>query len=176
MDPLIVLYFGAWPGDTAGHYLRYPNGGPRALTSVPWSLAELDGRLCPTESGDERQPEGAWQLHHRDGWTCFAFWCRLFDTRFNSCSAFLVNRQRSIKELLTDAQVIVPTIWQALAAEGNRFPWTTVSFSCFGCAHRHPSLPRCNRSMNRLLSRGQWSGMSALPEWCPGFAPKETGK
>lgn len=121
-----IFYFGTWPGDR-GHYLW---GKPRQVwrtvygaerLDCPWSDGELDGYLLnpepnvfPKPAWIEKQVEFYGRLFVKEGWTCFSFWNRQFDPRFNSNSAFLQRKETSFHELLREAEVALPEIFSKL--------------------------------------------------------------
>jgi hypothetical protein len=68
--PRRLFYFGARDVNVPGHFFWAPGGGmPPRLSGCPWTLAELDTKLCPP---DPEQRQGAALVHHREGWTALA--------------------------------------------------------------------------------------------------------
>lgn len=112
------LYFGYW--GEPGHYLWTPD--KKRLWNdpeVPWN--DLDGCLCPGYVNQyKRGPEipGQGLLHHRDGWTAFAFWDRTGDRRGASNSVLLWNRIATFDGLLARARAAFPEIFKRLDQGG----------------------------------------------------------
>lgn len=109
-----AYFYGA--REAPGHYLWTPRGrevDPRAGL-VPWSHAELDGRLQPP---DPAQPEGVASLHHRGGWTALAFWDRSSDRRLGSCACFAVRGEHVFDEAARLAREAFPWVWSRFRFE-----------------------------------------------------------
>lgn len=125
-----MFYFGC--GGQTGHYLWAPGlrsatwhhsvhermGYP--LAAHPWG-DHIDGDLCPPNRGgynelddNVSQPEGLGKIHHRDGWTAWAFWDRTKDSRGNSNSAFLAEGEHDFDAMKAMAQKHFPEIWKRI--------------------------------------------------------------
>jgi hypothetical protein len=136
-----VGYHGCWR--EAGHHLwaagmRWATwrrsvhermGHP--LIPQPWG-DHLDAVLCPgvtyvrehMRTPDE-QPEGLGLIHHKDGWTAWAFWDRSVDKRGNSNSVFLAKGEHGFETMKALALEHFPEVMGrfkfdfALASDGN---------------------------------------------------------
>ena len=125
-----MFYFGC--GRETGHYLWAPGlrwatwdrsvhermGHP--LGAHPWKDS-IDVRLCPVDdnrgyrrSDEERQPEGLGKIHHRDGWTAWAFWDRTKEKRLNGNSVFLAEGEYDFDAMKAMAQEHFPEIWERI--------------------------------------------------------------
>jgi hypothetical protein len=94
-----------------GHGLQRPDLSTdyEFIYTNPWGVS-LDGRLCPKTEEDEQQ--GHALLHHKDGWTCIAFWDRSGDYRRGSNSAFLMEGTHTFDEMLKLSYEHFPKIFQ----------------------------------------------------------------
>jgi hypothetical protein len=90
-----VFYFGCL-NSKGHHYYRPGSDSTMADLPGPWEY-EVDGGLQP-HTGFTNQGDAA--LHHRDGWTCLAWWDMTMDTRPASCSAVIVDRVADAVEML----------------------------------------------------------------------------
>ncbi len=106
--PADFFYFGC--RDRGGHFLWRPGAGRTSDEGhrLPWK--RLDGNLAPGCDDDE-QPEGLGRLHHRDGWTAWAFWDRTYDRRGNSNSVFLFKGTHTLEEMQSLAKSHFPDVW-----------------------------------------------------------------
>ncbi|MGK3995130.1 hypothetical protein [Sorangium sp. So ce1024] len=133
MRDVEVYYFGdgrLQDGPGAGHHLWAPSSGhvgwapPEARRRLPWTLAELDGRLAGdpalADRRDQRhwasrdQPEGIVRLHRRDGWTAISFWDRSGDGRYSSSSTFVAAGERGAREMVELFRRRFPAIWERI--------------------------------------------------------------
>lgn len=130
-----VYYFGCY--GAPGHMfwapgMRRPPRGERPETIVPWGYG-VDGGLAPRKSEGRHAAEhaqGVAALHHKDGWTALSFWDRTGDSRGNSSSTFLAEREdATYDDMVTLAceafpQVIArltfPVVPLDIAASGRR--------------------------------------------------------
>ena len=113
IGPDHVRYFGVWRGD--GHRLWAPGGRDLRYGRTVWD-GKLDMWLCPRGSmkvkpGPVDQPQGASKIHHKGGWTAWAFWDRTGDERFHSNSVFLAYGQHDFDTMLKIAALYFPEIW-----------------------------------------------------------------
>jgi hypothetical protein len=114
-----VLYFGCWPGSIGRRLYRQDGSAPRYAESRreeerhPW-IHNLDSLLLRAGASWLGEPEGQGLLVQEKGWTCFSFWCRRFDTRANSNSAFLIKAVVDFQELLAAAEGGFPQIFAHL--------------------------------------------------------------
>lgn len=81
------IYFGCIR--ESGHYF-HPLKGYKTTNlpeNWPWGY-EVDGKLQP-----EKESQGSAKLHHKDGWTCLAWWDRTVDKRPASTSAIAIREE-----------------------------------------------------------------------------------
>jgi len=133
MTELLTLYFGVWPGTTAGHYLRgargenvgtwYPDMRKPPGYPLPWHVGELDGGLCPGPGNSTDhwkagystlEHQGEALMHRKDGWYALSFWDSSGDKRAASCSNFFL---KSDDDLSFDDLVLIfreqwPELWE----------------------------------------------------------------
>lgn len=105
-----VLFFGCW-NDSAGHYLRFPDGRhvrEKNVQDFPCLLAALDSGLLPP---NQPQVEGRATLCVLNGWTLLAFWDRSGDSRGGSNSVFLVRGALDFDAACAMAREAFPAIW-----------------------------------------------------------------
>lgn len=109
-DSWEAYYFGTWL--EPGHYLwgrdmrRLRYGEARG----PWGW--VDGKLVPRGGED-----GEALLHHKDGWTCVAFYNRAWDGRPSCNSAFLFDQTLTFAQALQAARVFFPQVIAKLPFE-----------------------------------------------------------
>jgi hypothetical protein len=128
-----VFYFGCYGDPGHGFWEPGMHRAYRAEHWVPWGM-KVDGGLAPrvTEPGrepsrrDQECAQGVAALHHKDGWTALSFWDRTGDSRGNSSSTFLVERDSAtFDEMLTMAgerfpQIIDRLTFQIVPCRRNR--------------------------------------------------------
>ncbi len=168
-----VFYFGKWPG-IPGHYLhaiigeRWGRLSPESV-GCPWPGKELDCGLLPDYHD---QPEGFGVLVHKEGWTCFSFWNRRFDGRFNSNSAFLMNAEVDFQELLASACSALPGIFEGLSGLVLR----TEAGETFVCGSPFPIPAEAQGKIKPETTEQDKAAMSynQMDEVIPESLPKET--
>ncbi len=126
VDPDDCLYFGAWPGNGAGHYL-YAVGRGLAGGEVPGlGRIPLDGKWQPYSCyadrngylADKYQTQGACRLSHAYGWTFVGWWDRTGDGRFGSNSVLLVPARVDFDEAVRLGRLAFPRVFERLDRAG----------------------------------------------------------
>ena len=115
-----VRYFGVWGDDSNLH--RHALWAPGRLRThyerTPWD-GKLDMGLCPAgnlvmprlKPKPVDQVQGVSKIHHRKGWTAWAFWDRTGDARFHSNSVFLAYGRHDFDTMRRIAAHYFPEIW-----------------------------------------------------------------
>lgn len=121
-----ILYFGC--DRRAGHFLHHPGmrhaawnwGDEKPWPDIPWT--RIDGALCPNviqkSWGLENtgpQTLGLGLIHHKDGWTAWAFWDRTVDSRLGSNSIFFAEGEHDLDGMKALAQEHFPQVWKRVA-------------------------------------------------------------
>jgi hypothetical protein len=90
-----TYYFGCWD-EAKGHYIRENKSSKDVFynNDQPWD--NIDGGLCPESTRDQ----GIVKIHHKDGWTAFAFWDYSIDHRPNSNSVFFAEGTFNFDEMM----------------------------------------------------------------------------
>jgi hypothetical protein len=142
-----AYYFGTARGD-AGHYLWNVGGHERMRSrghggdgkkldwgdpDIPWE--RLDGGMCPPV---EREGECLW--YRKDGWSAIAFANRTDDSRGNSNSVFMFERELNFAGCVRQAEARFPDIIKRFD-----FPLVLVNPRCGACGHwlTHHRYTRC---------------------------------
>src|SRR4051812_2513509 len=120
---MIALYFGCTRGiqgrTQAGHGLNTPTySRPSRAIDHAWGR-KIDAQFAPRPAGkDSEAPQGQASLVHKGGWTIMAFWDRTGDSRGNSNSAFLFDKELDFAEALALSREYFPDVHNRLAAAG----------------------------------------------------------
>ena len=106
-----IYYYGCI--EVYGHYFFDKNLNKSWDTNKenPWGY-DVDGGLQPTNTTEE----GVCNFHHREFWSCLAFWDNSVDHRPKSCSVFLFKGELhkgdlSFKYMVEQAKKEFPNIF-----------------------------------------------------------------
>lgn len=101
--PPKVWFYGVWPGERAGHYVRDKHGnmGANGRGYYPWDTRE---NRAP-------QDEGLLWHRHVDGCTQLRSWDRSADPRFNCAASFIVDALVTPEQALALARTNFPTVF-----------------------------------------------------------------
>lgn len=137
-EPPRVQFFGVWPGERFGHYLRdrdgrkawnevNPSGRVRhTLDGDPERTSQRRGGLYPWDTmGDgcrREQPEGKlWHWYNKGlGLTVLTSWDRSEDTRGNCAASFVVHAIVTPEAALTMAREAFPRVFERIEGHLGR--------------------------------------------------------
>ena len=120
-------YFGTWRGP--GHQFHGPDGKQRYSEGSPHRMQPFG---YPYDlQPDCGQREGPAALHHRDGWTCLAWWDRHEDTRPGCIGALICEGEHSFASMLK----ILEAKFERVFKRRRLTPWNGLTVEKLGGRH-----------------------------------------
>jgi hypothetical protein len=101
--PPKVWFYGVWPGERAGHYVRDKHGNMQSVSRgyYPWN----------TRENRAEQNEGLFWHRHVDGRTHLLSWDRSADPRDNCAASFIVHDLVTPERALELARANFPSVF-----------------------------------------------------------------